>query len=230
MAKGLFGSSLMKKFWMSLTGLFLITFLIVHCIINAMIFFNDGGMTFNKWAHFMGTNLVIRTMEIVLFLGLILHVVDGLLLYFQNRRARPVKYAYEKPSASSKWYSRSMALLGTLILLFLILHLYHFWLKTRITGLSIEPTKVFFDGHAYEDIYGEMKYVFAHLWVVVIYVLGCFSLFWHLLHGFRSAFQSLGLNYTKYQSGISFVGDAFSVIVPTIFAAMPVAMYMGWIH
>lgn len=230
MAKGLFGSSLMKKFWMALTGIFLITFLVVHCLINAMIFFDDGGMTFNKWAHFMGTNLIIRTMEIVLFLGLILHIVDGLMLYFQNRRARPVKYAYEKASASSTWYSRSMALLGTLILLFLILHLYHFWLKTRITGLTVDPSHIFFDGHRYEDLFSEMKFVFKHLWVVIVYVLGCISLFWHLLHGFRSAFQSLGFNYTKYKSTIAFMGDAFSVIIPSIFAAMPVALYTGWIQ
>lgn len=229
MAKGLFGSSLMKKFWMALTGIFLITFLVVHCIINAMIFFNDGGVTFNKWAHFMGTNLIIRTMEIVLFLGLIVHVVDGLMIYFENRRARPVKYAYEKASASSKWYSRSMALLGTLILLFLILHLYHFWLKSRITGLTVEPHVMFIDGHAYEDMYGEMKIVFSHLWVVILYVLGCFSLFWHLLHGFQSAFQSLGLNHTKYKKAIALVGEAFSVVIPSIFAAMPLAMYFKWI-
>lgn len=214
---------------MSLTGFFLITFLIVHCAINAMIFFNDGGMTFNKWGHFMGTNLIIRTMEIVLFLGLILHIVDGLILFFQNRKARPVKYAYEKASTSSNWYSRSMALLGTLILLFLIMHLYHFWLKTRITGLTVIPSHIIYEGHKYEDLFGEMKFVFQHLWVVILYVLGCFSLFWHLLHGFRSAFQSLGFNYTKYKDLIIFSGDAFSVVVPSIFAAMPIAMYMGWI-
>lgn len=229
MAKGLFGSSLMKKYWMSLTGFFLISFLIVHCAINAMIFFNDGGMTFNKWAHFMGTNLIIRTMEIVLFLGLIIHIIDGLMLFFQNRKARPVKYAFEKSSASSKWYSRSMALLGTLILLFLIMHLYHFWLKSRITGLTVIPQHIIYEGHRYEDLFGEMKFVFQHAWVVVLYVLGCFSLFWHLLHGFRSAFQSLGINYTKYKDMITFTGDAFSVVVPSVFASMPIAMYLGWI-
>jgi succinate dehydrogenase / fumarate reductase cytochrome b subunit len=229
MAKGLFGSSLVKKFWMALTGIFLISFLLIHCAVNAAIFFNDGGETFNKLAHFMGTNIIIRTMEIVLFLGLILHVADGLMLYFQNRKARPVKYAYEKAGASSKWYSRSMALLGSLILLFLILHLYHFWLRTRITGLTIEQAHLYYDGKKYEDLYGEMKFVFSHLWVVVIYVLGCISLFWHLLHGFKSAFQSLGFNYSKYATAIAFAGDAFSVVIPTVFAAMPIAMYCGWI-
>lgn len=229
MASGIFKSSIVKKFWMSLTGLFLISFLIIHCVVNATIFFNDGGMTFNKFAHFMGTNLIIRTMEIVLFAGLLLHIVDGLMIYFENKKARPVSYVKENAAVSSKWYSRSMALLGTLILLFLVMHMYHFWLRTRITGLTIDPTHLVYDGHMYEDLFGEMKFVFSNLWVVIIYVLGCISLFWHLLHGFKSAFQSLGFNHHKYKDAIAFAGDAFSIIVPAIFAAMPIAMYLKWI-
>ncbi|MFY7971579.1 MAG: succinate dehydrogenase cytochrome b subunit [Flavobacteriales bacterium] len=227
MASGLFKSSLVKKFWMALTGLFLITFLVVHAAINAMIFFNDGGATFNQWGHFMGTNLIIRTMEIGLFLGLIIHIVDGLMLYFQNRKARPVKYAYEKASASSKWYSRSMALLGTLILLFLILHLAHFWVKTRITGLTVPNDVAIVDGHEVENLFAEMLVVFSDPIVVIVYVLGCFSLFWHLLHGFRSAFQSLGLNHSKYKGAIAVSGDVFSIVISILFASMPVAMYLG---
>ncbi|MEN9346867.1 MAG: hypothetical protein RLZZ77_378 [Bacteroidota bacterium] len=227
MASGLFKSSLVKKFWMALTGLFLITFLVVHAAINAMIFFNDGGATFNQWGHFMGTNLIIRTMEIGLFLGLIIHIVDGLMLYFQNRKARPVKYAYEKASASSKWYSRSMALLGTLILLFLVLHLAHFWVKTRITSLTVPNDVAIVDGHEVENLFAEMLVVFSDPIVVIVYVLGCFSLFWHLLHGFRSAFQSLGLNHSKYKGAIAVSGDVFSIVISILFASMPVAMYLG---
>ncbi|MEZ4799761.1 MAG: succinate dehydrogenase cytochrome b subunit [Flavobacteriales bacterium] len=227
---GLFKSSIAKKLWMSLTGIFLISFLVVHCAVNATIFFNDGGKTFNLWAHFMGTNILIRTAEIGLFVGLILHIVDGLMLYFQNRAARPVKYAYEKASASSKWYSRSMALLGTLILLFLILHLYHFWLRTRFTGLTIENPEMVIGTRMYENLYGEMNYIFSYLWVVIVYVLGCISLFWHLLHGFKSAFQTLGWNHGKYKGIIAITGDAFSVIIPAIFAAMPIAMYLKLVH
>jgi succinate dehydrogenase / fumarate reductase, cytochrome b subunit len=229
-----FRSSLVKKFWMGITGLFLVSFLLVHCIVNAAIFFDvidpsDNGQTFNAWAHFMGTNLIIRTMEIVLFAGFILHIVDGLVLYFQNRKARPVKYAYEKAGTSSTWYSRSMALLGTLILLFLVLHMYHFWLKTRITHLTIPVDTMYVDGKPYENLFGEMQFVFQHEWVVIVYVLGCFSLFWHLLHGFKSAFQSMGWNHHKYNHIIALSGDAFSIIVPIIFALMPIAMYFGWV-
>ncbi|MBS1581033.1 MAG: succinate dehydrogenase cytochrome b subunit [Bacteroidetes bacterium] len=223
--QGLFGSSLAKKFWMALTGLFLISFLVVHATVNGMIFFNDGGVTFNEWAHFFGTNLLIRTMEIVLFLGLIAHVVDGLMLWSQNRAARPVKYAMEKGGANRSWYSASMGFLGTLILLFLVLHLWHFWVKTRFTG--IEGYGV--DAAGRENLFAVMQQTFRSPAAVIIYVLGCFSLFWHLLHGFKSAFQSLGINHSRYNGLIAMCGTAFSIIVPALFALMPISIHLNWI-
>ena len=226
MAKStLLNSSIGKKFLMGLTGLFLISFLIVHASINSMIWFNDGGVTFNKYAHFMGTNLIVRTIEIGLFAGLLLHVVDGLLLYKKNRDARPIKYAYNNESANSPWYSRSMALLGTLILLFLTLHLSNFWVKTRFTGVE----QFGLDAEHQENLFAMMQQVFQSPIIVAIYVLGCFSLFWHLLHGFKSAFQSLGLNHVKYNELIAVVGISFSIIVPFIFAMMPITIFLGWV-
>jgi len=209
------------------TGLFLIVFLIVHATINGMIWFNDGGVTFNWWAHFFGHNIIIRTMEIVLFIGFIVHIVDGLLLYFQNRKARPVKYVKEKLSTSSRWYSRSMALLGTLILLFLILHLSHFWVKSRSIVGSLEPYGT--DGVGQENLFALMVEIFRSPLVVVIYVAGCFALFWHLLHGFKSAFQTLGLNHAKYNGIIKLSGVAFSIVVPFVFAMMPVSIHFVWL-
>ncbi|MCC6601411.1 MAG: succinate dehydrogenase cytochrome b subunit [Crocinitomicaceae bacterium] len=223
-----FKSSLVKKFWMGITGLFLITFLVVHAGINSMIFFNDSGVTFNAAAHFMGHNIIIRTMEIGLFLGLILHVVDGLVLNFQNRKARPVRYAKESPNTSSKWYSRSMALLGTLILLFLVVHLANFFVVSRGIVGSLDELKP--DAKGQENLFSLMVTVFGNPIVVVIYLLGCFSLFWHLLHGFKSAFQSLGLNNSKYKPGIALVGDAFSVLISVLFASMPLAIYFKFIQ
>src|SRR5436189_3333753 len=99
--KHFFTSSIGKKLIMGLTGLFLITFMVVHCSINAMIFFNDNGETFNHWAHFMGTNLIVRTMEIGLFAGILLHIIQGLVLWAQNYKARPVKYELNKASSNS---------------------------------------------------------------------------------------------------------------------------------
>ncbi|HMC96347.1 MAG TPA: hypothetical protein VKG92_01715, partial [Flavobacteriales bacterium] len=135
--------------------------------------------------------------------------------------ARPVKYAREKGSANRTWYSASMGILGTLILLFLIVHLLNFWVKTRFTG--IEEYGVDVEGQ--ENLYALMVEAFKYPLAVVIYLLGCFSLFWHLLHGFKSAFQSLGINHKRYNGFIAFCGIAFSVVVPAFFAAMPIAIH-----
>jgi succinate dehydrogenase / fumarate reductase, cytochrome b subunit len=212
-------SSLGKKLLMGLTGLFLISFLVVHCGINACIFLNDGGHTFNEAAEFMAHNVFIRASEIILFVGLILHAVDGLMLWSQNNKKRPVAYA-QVSSTTSSWYSRSMGLLGTLLLIFLIIHLRHFWYVSRLTD---EITS------GQDTLFGEMKEVFQHLWIVIVYVLGCISLAYHLLHGFQSAFQTLGINHPKYTPFINALGIGYSIIIPLIFALMPISMYLGWI-
>lgn len=211
---------------MSLTGIFLISFLVIHCYVNAQIFWNDGGIAFNKAAHFMGSNFLIRTAEIGLFAMLILHIVQGLALYFRNRSKRSVGYAVNARNQTSKWYSRSMALLGTLLLLFLIMHLAHFWVPSRITGLA----PVMIDGKEYHNLYAEMVHVFqGNLLVVLLYTAGCIALGWHLLHGFYSSLQTLGLATHRYKYFIKAAGAAFSIIVPLIFILMPLAFYLGWI-
>jgi len=221
---------------MGLTGFFLISFLIVHCFINSMIFFNDGGETFNHWGHFMGSNLIIRTMELGLFAFLILHIIQGLMLWKQNNDARPVKYAMNRPEKNSKWYSRSMGLLGTLILMFLVLHLYHFWVPSRFGGMAnvhvLETTTL--GDYANEEahnLYLAMQQVFQdNILVVIIYVLGVASLFWHLLHGFQSAFQTFGVNHKRYTPMIRTIGFIYSLVICLLFALMPISIYMDWIN
>ncbi len=213
-------STIGQKVIMAITGLFLITFLIVHAGINSLIYYNDGGHSFNEGAEFMGRNPIIRTMEIVLFLGIIAHIIQALVLTLINKKARPVAYAMQSAGNSSKWYSRSMGLLGTLILIFLILHLKHFWYVSRLTD-EITSGK--------ETLYDEMKEVFEHLWIVILYVLAMVSLAYHLLHGFQSAFQTLGLNHKNYTPAIKVIGIAFSIFIPFVFATMPVALHFGWI-
>lgn len=214
-----FTSSIGKKFVMGLTGLFLISFLIVHVSINALIFLNDGGVTFNEAANFMSHNLVIRVMEIGLFAGIILHIVQAILLTGQNKAARPQSYAYNNPSANSKWYSRSMGLLGTLILMFLVMHLYHFWWPTKVAVFSAEE----------HNTYQSMFVIFSEWYIVLLYVLGVISLGYHLLHGFQSAFQTMGWNHKKWTPVVKSIGIWFSIIVPLIFALMPIAIYLGWL-
>ena len=223
----LFTSSVGKKWVMGLTGIFLILFLIVHVGLNACIWALDGGVMFNKAAHFMGSNAVPRILEIGLFAGILTHLFQGWTLEWQNRNKRKKGYAVPMGNKGSKWYSRSMGILGTLLFLFLVMHINHFWVPSRITGL--EPMLI--DGKEYHNLYGEMLKVFQdNLLVVSLYVLGCISLFWHLLHGFQSAFRTLGVTNPRYLSLIEATGAGFSLIVSSAFAMMPISMYLGWVN
>lgn len=223
--KHLFSSSIGKKLTMGLTGLFLVTFLIVHAGVNACIFINDGGETFNAAAHFMSHNWVIRIMEIGLFAGLIAHIVQGLLLWKQNTAARPTKYVMSAANENSKWYSRSMGLLGTLLLFFLIIHISKFFWDTKVALYTAGGAN-----DASHNLFLDMKEEFQKWWVVLIYSLGIISLFWHLLHGFQSAFQTLGINHKRYTPLIKTIGVGYTFIICLLFLLMPIAFYFGWIQ
>ena len=223
-----FTSSVGKKFVMALTGLFLISFLVIHVSINACIFndlydSNDNGDMFNRAAHFMASSMLVRTLEYGLFLGFFIHIIQGYVLEAKNLRRRGQGYKVNLANKGSKWYSRTMGLLGTLLLLFLIMHISHFWMPSRITGLGEV------EGENYHNLFQVMVDVFQNPFIVILYVLGCISLAYHLLHGFQSAFRTLGLYNFRYIRIVKGTGTAFSIIVPFVFASMPVAIYMGWI-
>lgn len=234
--KQVFTSSIGKKIVMSLTGIFLILFLVVHVSINAMIFAdlnvpvwpfdaNENGEMFNRAAHFMGSTVLIRILEVGLFLGIFLHIIQGLMLEFDNRKKRGAQgYAVALGSKGSKWYSRSMGLLGTILLIFLIIHWWHFWIPARITGH--EELREMGEMH---DMFSLMQFTFQELWVVVLYVLACISLAYHLMHGFQSAFRTIGLGNKKWLGIVQSLGFGYSIIVPLLFALMPIAMYLGWV-
>jgi succinate dehydrogenase / fumarate reductase cytochrome b subunit len=229
----LFTSSIGKKWVMAITGLCLIMFLVVHVTVNALIWAEifvpgDNGEIFNKAAHFLGANMVPRILEVGLFLFFFLHIIQGFVLEIQNRTKRGVGYKVNMGAKGSRWYRKSMGLLGTLLFLFLIIHLVHFWVPSRFGGLE-ETTYPYSDGKEFHNLYAKMIEVFQELWVVVLYVLGCISLGWHLAHGFQSGFRTLGVSNKRYLSLLNGLGIGFSVIVCTIFAAMPVTIYLGWI-
>lgn len=214
---------------MGLTGLFLVTFLVVHVGINSCIFADlfdptDNGEMFNRAAHFMGASWVIRAMEIGLFAFIILHIVQGYLVEAKNLSRRGVGYDKNMGNKGSKWYSRTMGLLGTLLLLFLIMHISHFWVPSRITGLpeaSYDPTQ--------HDLFSRMVLVFQSPLIVILYIVGCISLAYHLAHGFQSAFRTLGVYNRRYLALINGVGLGFSILVPLLFALMPISIYFQWI-
>ncbi|MEO6314423.1 MAG: succinate dehydrogenase cytochrome b subunit [Chitinophagaceae bacterium] len=227
-----FTSSIGKKLVMALTGVSLILFLVVHVGLNACIWAADGGEMFNKAAHFMGATVVVRILEVGLFAGIILHIVQGYVLTAKNNSRRTVKYAVNY-GQGSKWYSRTMGLLGTLLLLFLIMHIYHFWTPSRLGGIgnihSLEPV-TYMDGKEIHNLYAEMLKVFQdNLLIVALYVLGCISLAYHLLHGFQSSFRTLGVHNKRYIVLIKGLGIVFSIVVSLGFAMMPISIYMGWV-
>lgn len=230
--KQVFTSSVGKKLVMGLTGIFLISFLIVHVGLNACIWANDNGEMFNKAAHFMGSTIVIRIMEIGLFAGIMLHIIQGYALTAQNNSRRNQNYAINYGNQGSKWYSRSMGLLGTLIFLFLIVHIYHFWTPSRLGGVGnvkqLEEV-TYGTGFTMHNLYAEMIQVFQNPVVVIFYVVGVTSLCYHLMHGFQSAFRTLGVHNKRYATMIKNMGCGFSIIVCLAFAMMPISIYLGWV-
>ncbi|MBL7730746.1 MAG: succinate dehydrogenase cytochrome b subunit, partial [Chitinophagaceae bacterium] len=197
----IFTSSVGKKWVMALTGIFLILFLVVHVGLNATIWADDNGKMFLAGAHFMGNNIVPRILEVGLILGFLLHIVQGIMLEMQNRSKRKNGYAVAMGNKGSQWYSRSMGLLGTLVLLFLIIHLVHFWIPNRSHQGWVLGEEI--------NLYEKMKLVFQEEWVVAVYILGCISLAWHLVHGFQSAFRTLGVSNKKYLALLQTTGIAF---------------------
>ena len=214
-------STLGKKLLMSLTGLFLISFLTIHLIGNLAVFNNDGGLAFNAYAAFMSTNPVIGTVSYLLYAGIILHVVIAIILYFSNSSARPVKYKSQKAGESSSWESRSMTLLGVLILAFLLIHLKDFWWQYKHNG----GYQFVEDANGNRDIYALVIQQFKTIFALVSYLVGLIALFFHLKHGFQSAFQTLGLEHQKYTPAIKAIGVVYSIVVPIGFALMPIFVY-----
>lgn len=214
-------STLGKKLLMSLTGLFLISFLTIHLIGNLAVFAKDGGLSFNTYAAFMSTNPLIHTVSYLLYAGIVLHVIIAVILYFSNSSARPVKYKVQKSKDNSSWESRSMTLLGTFILAFLIIHLKDFWWQYKYNG----GYQFAIDANGHRDIYALVVEQFKTNVALVSYLIGLVALFFHLKHGFQSAFQTLGLEHKKYTPVIKAIGLVYAIIVPLAFASMPLVIY-----
>lgn len=273
-------SSLAKKYWMALTGLFLCLFLAGHLAGNLQLIFSDA-LHFNQYALFMTTNPAVKLLSYLTYISILFHAVDGILLTYQNIKARPIGYAKTNPGANSSFSSRNMALLGTLILVFIVTHMTNFWAKMHfdenmplqtvtidIMGQKQElylttnegyvpvqqVAKSFEDatksgaqmyivngtefyntqakvkmGEGYKDLHKITVAFFKDkkfgLLATLLYVFSMGVLSFHLLHGFQSAFQSLGLNSPSWTPKIKFFGAAFAILVPLLFAIIPVYIH-----
>ncbi len=283
MAKSaLLKSSIAKKYWMSLTGLFLCLFLAGHLAGNLQLIFGTP-LQFNEYALFMTTNPAVKLLSYLTYISIIFHAVDGILLTIQNKKARPVKYAMDKASENSTWQSRNMAVLGTVILVFIVTHMTNFWavmhfdtkmpLMTKTIEVQPGMAQTFYVGRTsgqyypveqvqlageqptpgaepkpfiikngtelyntqvdvkMGDVYKDLhKITFEFfkdpqtgLMATILYVLAMFALSFHLLHGFQSAFQSLGV--TKFACTIKSFGKGFAIVIPLLFAIIPVYIH-----
>lgn len=211
-------SSIGKKLVMSLTGLFLCTFLVVHLIGNLQLLIPDGGEKFNVYAKFMTSNPLIKFISIGLYAGILLHAIQGILIWLSNKKTKGSKYAvttYENGS----WMSKNMGLLGTLILFFLCVHMGDFWFKVKFTD---QLAMVSYNGSEMKDLYSQVYTSFSKVWIVIVYMIGLVALALHLLHGFQSAFTTLGLRHKKYTPLIKLMGIGFSVTIPLLYALIPI--------
>ncbi|HEY9083889.1 MAG TPA: succinate dehydrogenase cytochrome b subunit [Vicingaceae bacterium] len=223
MSKGFSTSSVGRKILMALSGFFLLFFLLQHFVINFLSVLSADA--FNETSHFMGTNPLIQyILQPILLFGVLFHLGMGIYLDLQNKKARPVKYAMNKPGENASWMSRNMIITGIMIMLFLGLHFYDFWIpeiKDKfIDGIWDNPTKY----------YDHLIHKFADPVRVGIYVLAFVFLALHLLHGFQSAFQSVGFNHRKYTPIIKKLGNLYAIIIPLGFIFIAIFHFINHSH
>ena len=221
-----FRSSIGRKFAMALSALFLMLFLLQHFVINITSVFSAD--LFNEISHFMGTNPLVQfVLQPILIFAVVYHFVMGFVLEFQNRKARQVKYAKFKGSANSSWMSRNMILSGLVILAFLALHFYDFWVPEITTKYIEGDMSGMHDGQF--RYFHELQEKFMSPARVGFYSLAFVLLALHLLHGFASAFQSIGAN-NKYVDGLKVFGKFYAILIPLGFVFIAIYHHFNHIH
>lgn len=224
----LFTSSLGRKLIMSLTGLFLCSFLVIHLLGNLQLLVDDGGVAFNDYAYFMTNFLPIKAISWGLYIMILLHAILGLMLWYQNSKKKGTKYKGGK-GAKGSWASKNMGLLGTLILAFIFIHMGDFWWKMKWTeyfsgDLVVQSEAL---GHEVKNLYARVSEAFSNPLIVIAYVIGQLVLSFHLWHGFGSGFVTLGLNNTKYSPLIDGFGKIFAIVIPLGYVIIPIFHYLG---
>lgn len=208
-------SSLGKKYIMALSGIFLLIFLAIHLFGNTFLYVSRDA--FNLYVATLtesALHYVILVIEVVLFLGFIIHMYDGVTLTLQNFMARPSRYAVKPKDPQSDLPARTMWISASIIFIFLVIHLRNFWYVFKFGEPGPNVTMYDIVTKTFQDP------VYALLYLCCVFLLG-----FHLWHGFQSAFQSLGLNHKKYTPIIKFLGRLYAVVVAGGFASFPVYFY-----
>ena len=225
---GILNSSIGRKFAMALSAFFLMFFLLQHFSINILSVFSPD--TFNEVSHFMGTfPLVQYVLQPVLIFGVVFHFVMGFVLEIKNNKARQISYAKNNGGANSSWMSRNMIWSGAAILAFVCLHFYDFWFPEINTKFIVGDMSGLMDPNNAESgfrYYEELQHKFVDLWRVALYVIAFVFLALHLLHGFDSAFQSVGAN-NKYTKGLKRFSKIYAIGIPLGFIFIAVFHFLN---
>ena len=216
-----FNSTIFRKTLAGLSGFFLVLFLLGHLLGNLQLFIpgEDGQKQFNEYALFMTTNPAVKILSVLTYSTIILHTILTLFLVFQSSNARDVKYLQSSGNANSTWGSKNMAVLGTLILVFIVIHMKSFWYEMHFGVIGLDPW-------GNKDLHTVTVTAFNELWYVVFYVLSMVVLAVHLKHGVESVFQTLGIKTRRYVSLIHKAAYGFALIVPAAFASIPIYLYV----
>lgn len=213
-------TTLIRKNLMALTGLFLCVFLVVHLAGNLQLLLprQEAMIKFNEYSRILSGNYLIKVISYVLFGSILAHTALALIITLKNKKAT-TPYAYDQRKSASKWYSRSMGLLGSLILVFLVVHLKDFWYPYSFGTVPKDP-----EGN--KDLYSIVVASFGELWYVALNVVAFIALGYHLLHGFYSAFQSLGAYPNRLRNLLRYTGVGFSVLITAGFVFIPIYIYL----
>lgn len=213
-------SSIGKKVLLALPGLFLCLFLVGHLAGNLQLFMSgeEGRIQFNEYAKFMTSNPAVKLLSYVTYFSILFHAAWGIYIARKNSVATSINYKYNRPGKNSTWQSRNMALLGIITLVFIIIHLKSFWYEMHWGAIGN-------DSNGNKDLHTMVIAAFKQWWYVLIYVVSMIALAYHLVHGFQSAFQTLGITHPKYTPIIKGLGMMYSILVPLLFAIIPVYIY-----
>ncbi|MEO8211382.1 MAG: succinate dehydrogenase cytochrome b subunit [bacterium] len=208
----MFYTTVGRKLVMALTGLFLILFLLEHLYTNLLLYKIDEGRSYNDFSEFLSGNLIIRAIEYVLFAGIIIHILDALFLTYSNRKARSVGYSVNHQSQNSSWFSRNMGLTGTIIFVFLVIHLKTFFVPHRFGAPETSM--------AYDVAAAFQSNIYSAFYLISMVLLGA-----HLNHGIQSSFQTIGLNNKHYRQTIKAAGSVIALVFMIGFASFPIMFY-----
>ena len=217
----LINSSIGRKVVMSVTGIALILFMTFHCCMNVAALFS--GEAYNTICELLGANWYAVAATLGLAALAVCHIVYAFIHTAQNRRARgSERYAVTDRPAKVEWASQNMLVLGIIVVLGLLLHLFNFWYNMMFAELVGMETVL-----SPSDGFGLMKETFGNPVFVVLYVIWLVAIWFHLSHGFWSAMQTLGWNGKVWFCRWKAIGIAYVTILMVCFLVVVLAFFFG---